>query len=107
MKIRWHNLFVAPRASVARVNEDGSVVKVDGLICDTICERRTLSALRALPGVTDVSHVWGSDEFVVIGNAQLTDSTADTAVQRVVTFRLLRRLLALLPKVSKPQNGRP
>src|SRR6266540_5491960 len=98
MKLRWCNLLVAPRAFVVQPTEDGSVVKVDGLVCDTICERRTLFALRALPGVTDVGHVWGSDEFVVIGNDQLTDSTVNAAVQRVVSFRLLRRLLALLPK---------
>jgi hypothetical protein len=106
MKIRWHNLFVAPRASVVRTSEDGSIVRVEGLVCDTICERRTLSALRALPGVTDVCHVWGTDEFVVMGDAEITDTTADSAVQRVVTFRLLRHLLALLPNVAKPHDGR-
>jgi hypothetical protein len=106
MKIRWHNLFVAPRASVVRTSENGVVVRVQGLVCDTICERRTLSALRALSGVTDVCHVWGTDEFVVTGAAGVTDSTADAAVQRVVSFRLVRRLLALLPNVAKPHDGR-
>jgi hypothetical protein len=106
LRVRLRNLFVEPHASVRRSEGDSAVIKVDGLVCDAVCERRTMTSLRNLPGVRQVTHVWGSDEFSVSGVLHLSDDGVDQAVRGVVIFGRLRHLLARIAPPGKPRSAR-
>lgn len=65
------NIVVKPRALVLEdqhlsgQSKRRAVVRVEGLICDTICVQRVLSSLSAQPPVTKASHNPADDTFYV------------------------------------------
>ena len=70
-------------------------VQVDGLACDSLCVRRTESALRSLPGVVEVRFSSGPDRFRVESSGPPPDRAAiERAVAAVVVAPWARRFLA-------------
>ena len=55
MRIRWRRLLTNPTTRIESRDGDVTQLRVDGLVCDTVCAVRTAEALRELPGVRAVS----------------------------------------------------
>ena len=73
------------------------LVHVDGLACNSLCVRRTESALRGLPGVVEVRFAPGPDRFTVETSGPPPDrAQVDRAVHAVVVAPWARRVLAAL-----------
>ena len=95
------NVFVQPRVVIERDEVDPaslctrvSVVRVEGLVCDSICARRARRGLEDLPSVTQVRHLPGSDRFVVeYQGAPLHPYLVQAAVLSQVVALWLRKLL--------------
>lgn len=78
-------------------NRSALEVQVDGLACDSLCVRRTETALKSLPGVVEVRFASGPDRFLVESSGPPPDRTAiERAVAAVVVAPWARRVLAAL-----------
>lgn len=54
MRILWHRIAKNPTTRIESQDGDLTILKVEGLMCDTVCAARTRSALRRLDGVRHV-----------------------------------------------------
>jgi hypothetical protein len=92
VRIRWRRLLVNPTTHVESREGDVTVVRVDGLVCDTVCAVRTREALEALPGVRAVTVDYDAGTARIEGEAH--DAAAyERAVTGAVAGRGLRRAL--------------
>ena len=105
--IRWRSLLQAPRARLLEApGAQATLVQVDGLLCEGRCVVRVRESLAALPGVRSISHIAGTDRFLVDAGERLSEAQVDAAVQRVVVLRPLRRALAALAKSRSRRTPR-
>lgn len=98
MRIRWRRLLVNPKTRIESRDGDVTVLRVDGLVCDTVCAMRTREALESLPGVRGVTVDYDA------GTARIEGATHDAAAyERAVTGavagRPLRRALEHLAQL--------
>ena len=99
------NLFVTPDAQVL-VHTDGegapiTSVRVDGLMCNSLCVRRVKRGLQSLSGISEVSFNPATDTFQLNSMSALPDEySVRNAVLRQVVFPGLRRLLGSLRRLS-------
>jgi hypothetical protein len=93
---RLRHIFERPEVASVRSCANGAVeVRVTGLACNSLCVRRTESALRGLPGVTDVAFTPDPDRFLVTTNGVLPEPTEMArAVRSMVVAFWVRRLIA-------------
>ena len=100
--LQLRNLFVTPDAvleDLAALDAGGgksSRVVVHGLLCHTVCVRRTQEALQGLPGVERVAFDAVSGTFTVRHRASLQAESVRNAVLEKVVFLTIRRLLGRL-----------
>ena len=95
MRILWRRLLVNPTTSVETRDGDTTVLRVDGLACDTVCAARTREALAALPGVTDVRVDLDTGRATITGAPHDPD-VYERAVTSQVAVRPLRRAIEAL-----------
>lgn len=80
MRINWRRLLVNPTTRIESREGDTTVLRVDGLVCDTVCAVRTKEALAALPGVRNVTVDYDA------GTARIEGANHDAAAyERAVT----------------------
>lgn len=90
------NIFERPEVASVRRRDDGiTEVRVTGLACSTLCVRRAASALRALPGVADVTFADGPDRFLLTTSGPPpAEAAMARAVRSMVVAFWARRLVA-------------
>jgi len=92
MRIRWHRLLTDPATAIESREGDVTRLRIDGLVCDTVCAARTRQALSAMPGVRRVSIDYAAGIATIEGEAH--DAAAyDRAVTAAVAGKPLRRLI--------------
>ncbi len=92
MRIRWRRLLTNPTTHIE--SRDGDIIrlKVDGLVCDTVCAVRTAEALRELPGVRTVRVDYDTGMATIEGDP-LDAAAYERAVTGAVAGRGVRRVL--------------
>lgn len=99
MRILLHRLLERPRVRVIAREGDVTRLRVEGLVCDAVCARRTASALRGVDGVRDVRVDFASGTAEVVG-PPAAEAAYDPAVQRVVAFGFARRWFAAVARTG-------
>ena len=92
MHIIWRRLLTSPATRVESIDGDITHLKVDGLVCDTLCAARTRDGLLALDGVDDVIVDLDSGIATIRGQRHSPDEY-DRAVMKQVAARPLRRFI--------------
>ena len=92
MRIRWRRLLTNPTTHVESREGDVTRLRVDGLVCDTVCAVRTAEALRALPGVRSVQVDYDTGMATIEGDP-LEAAVYKRAVTGAVAGRGVRRVL--------------
>jgi copper chaperone CopZ len=91
-RFKWGRLLTNPTTHVESVEGDVTRVRVDGLVCSSVCAVRTEDALRALRGVERVDVDFDTGIATIVGAPQ--DAQAyEQAVTRVVAGTRLRRMI--------------
>jgi hypothetical protein len=91
-RVKWRRALVNPRTHVEAQDATITRLRVDGLVCSTICAVRTKDALSALPGVTAVTVDFEAGVATIEGPAH-DPSTYDRAVTGAVAGKPVRRLI--------------
>ncbi len=94
------NIFVNPRAHAtgAPAGPGGARVRVEGLVCSSICARRVRASLLRLPGVVKVDFDPMMDTFQVSGTRVLSAEELERAAVAPVALRWGRVLLEWLAR---------
>ena len=91
-RFKWHRLLVNPTTHVEAQDGDVTRLRVDGLVCSSVCAVRTKQALLELPGVERVSVDFDTGIATIEGVAQ--DAAAyERAVTGAVAGKPVRRLI--------------
>ena len=91
-RFKWHRLLVNPTTQIE--TQDGAVttLKVDGLVCSSVCAVRTKQALLELDGVQSVKVDFDTGVATITGRAH--DAAAyERAVTGAVAGKPVRRLI--------------
>ncbi len=100
MRIRWRRLLTNPTTAIESREGDVTRLRVDGLVCDTVCAVRTEQALGAVPGVRRVSVDYDTGIATIEGEAH--DAAAyERAVTGAVAGKPLRRAIEALARRGK------
>jgi hypothetical protein len=91
-KLRWRRLLVNPRTEIESREGDVTRLRVEGLVCSTVCAVRTREALAALPGVRAVRVDFETGVATIEGEPH-DPETYERAVTAVVAGRSLRRAI--------------
>jgi hypothetical protein len=91
-KLRWRRLLVNPRTEIESREGDVTRLRVEGLVCSTVCAVRTREALAALPGVRSVRVDFETGIATIEGEPH-DPETYERAVTAVVAGRSLRRAI--------------
>jgi mercuric reductase len=98
VRIRWRRLLINPTTRIESREGEVTVLRVEGLVCDTVCAVRTREALEALPGVRSVQVDYDTGTARIEGGAQ--DAAAyERAVTGAVAGKPLRRAIEHLAQV--------
>lgn len=100
-RFKWRRALVNPTTRVESVDGELVRLKVDGLVCSSVCAVRTKQALAAIDGVRRVSVDFDRGEAVVEGAPQPAD-VYERAVTSAVAGKPLRRALAALTRRLRP-----
>jgi len=100
MRLLLHRLLERPRVRLIARDGDVTRLRIEGLVCDAVCARRTASALRRVDGVRSVRVDFASGTAEVTG-PPTAEAAYDRAVQRVVAFGFARRWLAALARPAR------
>ena len=92
MRISWRRLLTNPTTHVESQTGETTRLRVEGLVCDTVCAVRTAEALRALPGVRRV-HVDYEAGIATIEGEPHSAEAYERVVISAVAGRGLRRAL--------------
>jgi copper chaperone CopZ len=92
MKIRSGRLLVNPTARVESLEGDVTRVRVDGLVCSTVCAARTKEALEGLDGVRRVELDFDTGVATIEGKPHDAEAY-ERAVTSVVVGRRMRRFI--------------
>jgi hypothetical protein len=92
MRINWRRLLVNPTTRIESREGDVTVLRVDGLVCDTVCAVRTRDALTALPGVRSVAvdydagtaRIEGAPHAAAAYEQAVTDAVAGKPLRRAI-----------------------
>jgi hypothetical protein len=91
-------LLVNPTTRVESREGDVTVLRVDGLVCDTVCAVRTREALEALPGVRAVTVDYDTGTARIEGAEHEADAY-ERAVTGAVAGRPVRRAIEHIAQV--------
>jgi hypothetical protein len=103
VRIRWHRLLSAPTVHVQSVDGDTTLLRVDGVVCDGVCDVRTKQALESIEGVRSVSVDYERGLATVEG-APRSEATYQRALDAVVTGASVRRLIE---RIARTLGARP
>ena len=92
MRIRWRRLLTNPTTHIESRDGEITRLRVDGLVCDTVCAVRTAEALRELPGVRAVRVDYDSGIATIEGDPHEA-AVYERAVTGAVAGRGVRRAL--------------
>lgn len=95
MRIFIHRLLRYPRAQVQTRDGDATRLRIQGLVCDSVCAARTKRALEALPEVERVQIDFERGEATVYGRPH-GDDVYRRAIDRAVAGKRLRRWIERL-----------
>lgn len=91
-RFKWHRLLVNPTTRVEAQNSDVTTLKVDGLVCSSVCAVRTKEALLELDGVESVKVDFDTGIATITGHAH--DAAAyERAVTGAVAGKPVRRFI--------------
>ncbi len=106
MRILWRRLAVNPTTHIEAQSSETTRLKVEGLVCDTVCAARTGTALRKLDGVTSV-HVDLDSGIATIEGTPHDAAAYESAVTGAVAGKPVRRLIeAVSTKLRGSQRKR-
>ena len=91
-RFKWHRVLVNPTTHVERVDGDVTTLRVDGLVCSSICAVRTKQALRSIDGVRRVDVDFDTGIARIEGEPQPPE-VYERAVTSVVAGKPLRRAI--------------
>jgi copper chaperone CopZ len=92
VRIRWRRLLTNPTTRIESREGDVTRLRVEGLVCDTVCAVRTSEALSALPGVRRVHVDYDAGVATIEGEALNADAY-ERAVTGAVAGSPVRRAL--------------
>ncbi len=94
-RFKWHRLLVNPTTHIEAQDAGVTRVRVDGLVCSSVCAVRTKQGLEQLPGVERVSIDFDTGIATIEGTPH--DAAAyEQAVTGAVAGKPLRRLIELV-----------
>jgi len=97
MRIRWRRLLTNPTTAIESREGDVTRLRIDGLVCDTVCAVRTKQALSAMSGVRRVSVDYDAGIATIDGDPH--DAAAyERAVTAAVAAKPLRRAIEALAR---------
>jgi len=91
-RIKWQRLLVNPTTHVESQEGNVTRLRVDGLVCSSICAVRTKRALESLGGVGHVAVDFDRGVATVVGDPH-EPAEYEAAVTGVVAGRPLRRII--------------
>ena len=105
--MKLSNIFVEPNVTFPTepsVKSDStghySMIRVDGLICESICEARVIKALESIPNIESIYHAPGSNNFIVgVSNKILDKEKIESYILSKVIMLKLRKLLSWTKKL--------
>ncbi len=100
--MKLSNIFVEPKVTFPteqdiRNNSTGyyKTIRVDGLICESICETRVIKALQTIPNIENIYHTPGSNNFIVgVTDKILDKEKIESYILSKVIMMKLRKLLS-------------
>lgn len=92
MRFKWRRLLVNPTTRIESREGDVTRLRIDGLVCYTVCAVRAKRALLALPGVRSVTVDYDAGVATIEGDSQAADAY-ERAVTGVVGGKPLRRFI--------------
>jgi copper chaperone CopZ len=103
-RFKWHRALVNPTTHVESVDGDVTMLRVDGLVCSSVCAARTKQALRAIDGVRRV------DVDIDAGVARIEGATQppevyERAVTSVVAGKPVRRAIEWVASRGVARTG--
>jgi hypothetical protein len=104
MRIKWHRLLANPTTHVESQEGEVTRLRIDGLVCSSVCAVRTKQALRRLDGVRRVTVDFETGVAVIEGRPH--DAAAyERAVTGVVAGKPLRRALERVSRMVAVTRG--
>jgi hypothetical protein len=103
-RFKWRRLLVNPTTRVESTVGEVTTLKVDGLVCSSVCAVRTRGALEQLEGVRRVSVDFDSGVAVIEGPPLAAD-VYERAVTGAVAGRPIRRMIELLARRISPRRN--
>jgi copper chaperone CopZ len=92
MKIIWRRFLTNPTTRIVSIDGDIVRLRVDGLVCSSVCAVRTRQALRRIDGVRRVS-VDFAQGIATIEGKPADAATYERAVTDAVAGKPMRRLI--------------
>src|SRR4026209_2361238 len=104
MRIKWHPLLTNPTTHVESQEGEVTRLRIDGLVCSSVCAVRTKQALRRLDGVSLVTVDFETGVAVIEGRPHAA-AAYERAVTGVVAGKPLRRALERVLRVVAVTRG--
>ena len=95
MRIKLRRLLTAPRTRIESVDGETTRLRVDGLVCDSVCAVRTRRAIEAIDGVRGASVDFDTGIVTVEGTPAGADAY-EHALRGAVGGMRLRRLIEIV-----------
>ena len=103
-QFRWRRLLTNPTTHIESVDGDLTRLRVDGLVCSSVCAVRTKQALRGIDGVRHVSVDFESGVATIEGPPQ-DAATYERAVTSVVGGKPVRRAIERVARAVGHRDG--
>jgi copper chaperone CopZ len=104
-RFKWHRLLTNPTTRVESQDAVVTQLRVDGLVCSSVCAVRTKQALEDLSGVERVSVDFDTG-IATIHGARHADAAYERAVASVVAGRPLRKLIEHVHQRFRARHGK-
>lgn len=102
-RFKWHRLLTNPTTHVESQEGNVTRLRVDGLVCSSVCAVRTKQALEGLEGVRKVRVDFDAGIATIEGEPRAA-LDYERAVTGVVAGKPLRRLIELIDQRLRPRD---
>ena len=106
MRIRWRRLLTNPTTAIESREGGVTRLRVDGLVCDSVCAVRAEQALSAMPGVRRVSIDYDAGIATIEGEAHEA-AAYERAVAGAVAGKPLRRAIEFFAHLVARRVAQP
>jgi copper chaperone CopZ len=103
-RFKWHRLLTNPKTHVEAQDGEITQLKVEGLVCSSVCAVRTKEALEALEGVSSVRVDFDTGVATIEGSPHAA-ADYERAVTGAVAGKPLRRLIEHIDGRLRPGRG--